>query len=110
MAKHAIKRGEEILDCYGPHHLSHGKADRQKTISSAFMFQCQCQGCDHQWPLWSEIEARLSPGEMAQLGTSLSKYQVNILEFISASSSMSTFRQTFGNTSSMLPEAGVWNI
>ena len=37
------------------------------------------QGCSENWPLWSEIEVRLTPGEMAQLGTSLSKYQVNSL-------------------------------
>ena len=43
MAKHSIKKGEEILDCYGQHHLSHSKADREKIIQNAFMFSCQCQ-------------------------------------------------------------------
>ena len=43
MAKHCIKKGEEILDCYGQHHLSHSKADREKIIQNAFMFSCQCQ-------------------------------------------------------------------
>ena len=43
MAKHAIKKGEEILDCYGQHHLSHSKADREKIINSAFMFSCHCK-------------------------------------------------------------------
>ena len=43
MAKHSIKKGEEILDYYGQHHLSHSKADREKIIQNAFMFSCQCQ-------------------------------------------------------------------
>ena len=43
MAKHSIKKGEEILDCYGQHHLSHSKADREKIINSAFMFSCHCK-------------------------------------------------------------------
>ena len=82
MAKHCIKKGEEILDCYGQHHLSHSKADREKIISSAFMFSCHCQGCSDNWPLWSDIEVKLSPREMAQLGTSLSKYQVSSLSYV----------------------------
>ena len=48
MAKHAIKKGEEIFDCYGQHHLSHGKVDRQKIISAAFMFDCQCKVSDRE--------------------------------------------------------------
>ena len=42
IAKHAIKEGEEVFDCYGPHHLSNAKADRQKLITNAFVFECKC--------------------------------------------------------------------
>ena len=30
--------------------------------------------------MWSEIESRLTPGEMGKLGTSLTKYQSNFKE------------------------------
>ena len=42
VAKHAIKAGEEVYDCYGQHHLSSSRQDRQKIISTAFMFDCKC--------------------------------------------------------------------
>lgn len=88
-----------MFDCYGPHHLSNAKADRQKLITNAFVFECKCpvgvtcnmprvtcnvshihnlpyQACRDNWPMWNQVESRLSPGEMSKLGTSLSKYQV----------------------------------
>ena len=42
VAKHAIRAGEEVYDCYGQHHLSSSRQDRQKIISTAFMFDCKC--------------------------------------------------------------------
>jgi len=75
VAKNCIKKGEEIFDCYGQHHLSNSKVDRKKLISSAFIFDCKCKACLESYPMWSEIESRLTPGEMSKLGTSLSKYQ-----------------------------------
>ena len=94
MAKNCIKKGEEVFDCYGQHHLSNSKTDRQKIITSAFMFQCKCKvrlkimilyvpmlksmlkACVDNWPMWNEVEARLTPAETSKLGTNLSKYQV----------------------------------
>lgn len=75
IAKHMIKKGEEVTDCYGMHHLNNSKAERTPLIQNGFLFKCKCKACVENWPPLHQLETRLSQGEMAKLGTLLSKYQ-----------------------------------
>jgi len=80
VAKHLIKAGEEVSDCYGMHHLGTGIEERKQTIERGFLFNCKCQACVDNWPLLHELEMRLTPAEMGKLGNLLSKYQTNFRE------------------------------
>ncbi|XP_063708861.1 SET and MYND domain-containing protein 4-like [Culicoides brevitarsis] len=45
-----IKAGEQIFDCYGPHHQSHIKYERNQKLSR-FFFTCNCEACAKDYPL-----------------------------------------------------------
>jgi len=80
VAKHAIKKGQEVTDCYGMHHLSNTKAERTPVIENGFLFSCKCKACLENWTILPELESRLSQAEMGKLGTLLSKYQSHFRE------------------------------
>jgi len=80
VAKHTIMPGEEVTDCYGLHHLSTLKEERVPAIQKGFFFTCKCQACEENWPPLHQLEGKLSPADMAKLGTLLSKYQSNFRE------------------------------
>ena len=81
LAKHSIKKGQEVTDCYGQHHLSAGRAARAEILTKAFMFSCNCPACRQDWPSLERLEARLSQADLGKLGNNLSKYQVSQLYF-----------------------------
>jgi len=80
VAKHVIKKGQEVTDCYGMHHLSNTKAERVPLIESGFLFNCKCKACMENWTTLPQLESRLSQAEMGKLGTLLSKYQSHFRE------------------------------
>ncbi|KAM5182307.1 SET and MYND domain-containing protein 4 isoform 1-T2 [Mantella aurantiaca] len=40
-----IRRGEEVVHCYGPHKLRMGFEERQKLLKDQYFFVCQCKAC-----------------------------------------------------------------
>lgn len=44
-ATQPIRRGEEIVNCYGPHSGHHATAERQRLLRSQYFFDCQCSAC-----------------------------------------------------------------
>jgi hypothetical protein len=46
----SIKKGEEILDNYGPHFLSNNLEERQKHLETQYFFRCTCEACSEKWP------------------------------------------------------------
>lgn len=80
VAKHVIKKGEEVTDCYGMHHLSNTKTERAPVIEKGFLFSCKCKACTENWTTLPQLESRLSQAEMGKLGTLLSKYQSHFRE------------------------------
>jgi len=80
VAKHMIKKGQEVTDCYGMHHLSNTREERTKIIESGFLFSCKCKACMENWTVLPKLESRLSQAEMGKLGTLLSKYQSHFRE------------------------------
>lgn len=45
-----IKKGEEILDNYGPHFLSNNLDERQENLHKQYFFKCNCKACSEEWP------------------------------------------------------------
>ncbi|XP_007606347.3 SET and MYND domain-containing protein 4 isoform X2 [Cricetulus griseus] len=44
-ATQQIRKGQEIVHCYGPHESRMGVAERQKKLSSQYFFDCICPAC-----------------------------------------------------------------
>ncbi|XP_075710282.1 protein-lysine N-methyltransferase SMYD4 [Rhinoderma darwinii] len=40
-----IRKGEEVLHCYGPHKLRMNFEKRQKLLKDQYFFACQCEAC-----------------------------------------------------------------
>lgn len=50
-----VRKGEEILDCYGPHFLRDLKLERQDYLIKKYNFLCACEACE------KNLEPPLSP-------------------------------------------------
>ncbi|NP_001127594.1 SET and MYND domain-containing protein 4 [Pongo abelii] len=44
-ASQRIRKGQEILHCYGPHKSRMGVAERQQELRSQYFFDCACPAC-----------------------------------------------------------------
>lgn len=75
VAKRRILRGEEVSDCYGTHHLSMEKQERQSKLVRGYAFECQCEACDMDYPTISSgrLPNQVSPAVAKGLGNSLSR-------------------------------------
>lgn len=75
IAKEVIKAGEEVSDCYGIHHLSIPRKERQEKLTKGFKFKCCCKACTENWPMFPELESSLTQEQLGRLGNNLSMYQ-----------------------------------
>lgn len=50
-----IGAGEELLDNYGYHYATQGVKERRAKLGGQYHFQCACQPCTEQWPLYQDI-------------------------------------------------------
>jgi hypothetical protein len=55
-AVRTIRKGEEILDNYGPHFLSNNLEERQKYLETQYFFKCTCEACSHNWPTVDKLQ------------------------------------------------------
>ena len=55
-AVRAIRKGEEILDNYGPHFLSNNLEERQKYLETQYFFKCTCEACLEKWPTVDKLQ------------------------------------------------------
>jgi len=44
-ATRAVTAGEEVTNCYGPHHRRHEYSDRQRMLKEQYYFRCNCSAC-----------------------------------------------------------------
>nr|CAD7416111.1 unnamed protein product [Timema poppensis] len=51
-----IKKGEEILDNYGPHFLANTQSERQIQLQSQYFFKCHCEACSENWPTSNHLK------------------------------------------------------
>ncbi len=93
-AKRNIRKGEEVTECYGIHHLSMNKKERQEALLKGYRsviirifswksneqllllchrFECACAGCNEDMPLMAEMPGQITPKVAIKLGTPLSK-------------------------------------
>eukprot|EP00094_Tigriopus_californicus_P006260 TCALIF_06026-PA protein Name:"Similar to SMYD4 SET and MYND domain-containing protein 4 (Pongo abelii)" AED:0.08 eAED:0.08 QI:8/0.66/0.25/1/0.33/0.5/4/0/663 len=75
ITKSFVKAGEEVTDCYGIHHMSIPRAERQETLRRGYAFECQCQACKKDYPLLASLPNHLTPQVALKLGNTLGKYQ-----------------------------------
>lgn len=52
-----IRKGQEIVHCYGPHQSRMGVAERQQKLRSQYFFDCSCPAC-HTETLRATVEPR----------------------------------------------------
>ncbi|KAK4871558.1 hypothetical protein RN001_015682 [Aquatica leii] len=51
-----IKKGEIIYENYGPIYTNTIRSERQKNLLENYWFECTCQACDEDWPLFKDME------------------------------------------------------
>ncbi|XP_021928622.1 SET and MYND domain-containing protein 4-like isoform X2 [Zootermopsis nevadensis] len=55
-----IRKGDEILDNYGPHFLSHDLEERQKYLETQYFFRCICEACSEKWPTADRLHEKVT--------------------------------------------------
>jgi hypothetical protein len=58
-AVRTIRKGEEILDNYGPHFLSNNLQERQKHLETQYFFKCTCEACSENWPTVDKLQEEI---------------------------------------------------
>lgn len=54
-----IPKGGLVIDNYGALYAVNGYEERQQIVGSQYFFNCQCEPCINNWPLYPEISADL---------------------------------------------------
>lgn len=75
-----IKKGEEILDNYGPHFLSNNFDERQKDLHTQYFFECNCKACSEKWPTVDKLQLQVTQYKCihcsVNIGSNLSKLKI----------------------------------
>lgn len=50
-----IKSGEMISENYGPLYSQNSKADRKSKLKKFYWFDCQCEACEQNWPVFEDM-------------------------------------------------------
>lgn len=59
MVNRPIKAGQQLFDNYGFHHCLESLKDRQKSLKSQYMFECACEACRNEYPLYTELKNKI---------------------------------------------------
>ncbi|KAF5284773.1 hypothetical protein FQA39_LY04498 [Lamprigera yunnana] len=51
-----IKKGEIIYENYGPIYTTTIRSERKSYLLSNYWFECTCQACEEDWPLFKDME------------------------------------------------------
>lgn len=50
-----LKSGERISENYGPLYSQNPRDERQKKLKESYWFDCSCDACEQNWPIFSEM-------------------------------------------------------
>lgn len=50
-----LKAGEQIGENYGPIFTLHPKEERQLNLKTQYKFECKCEPCEQNWPLFKQM-------------------------------------------------------
>lgn len=50
-----LKPGERISENYGPLYSQNVKAERQKKLKDFYWFDCNCEACEENWPVFADM-------------------------------------------------------
>ncbi|KAK4873924.1 hypothetical protein RN001_013284 [Aquatica leii] len=53
-----IVKGEQLFDNYGYHHAVMKKEQRREHLHKQYFFECRCEACVENWPLYIELPKR----------------------------------------------------
>lgn len=73
MAKRNIKKGDQVTDCYGIHHLYMKREERQEALKKGYVFECTCEACLKSFGTLAALPATLPPNIALKLGNTMSK-------------------------------------
>ncbi|KAL7017896.1 hypothetical protein ACKWTF_010560 [Chironomus riparius] len=57
MVERPIKKGEQLFDCYRTTFFTQPKAERQMILYEDYSFQCQCEACTKNYPLFHSLKS-----------------------------------------------------
>lgn len=60
-----IKKGEQLVDSYGPHFVSEALSVRTEVLRSRFRFKCVCRACHLDFPTQQRLPWRLAGVEIS---------------------------------------------
>ncbi|XP_059475682.1 SET and MYND domain-containing protein 4-like [Neocloeon triangulifer] len=69
-----IRKGEQIVDSYGPHFIADPFEERKQVLQSRFRFKCVCEACEKRWPTQAEVPWSLQVEISAQVRLALKEY------------------------------------
>ena len=73
VAKRNIKKGDQVTDCYGIHHLYMKREERQEALKKGYVFECTCEACLKSFGTLAALPATLPPNIALKLGNTMSK-------------------------------------
>lgn len=50
-----LKAGDRIEENYGPLYSQNSKEERQKILKESYWFDCACEACEQNWPIFSDM-------------------------------------------------------
>ncbi|XP_015373384.1 PREDICTED: SET and MYND domain-containing protein 4-like [Diuraphis noxia] len=51
-----ISKGSQLFTDYGVKFMTHDKEERSRHLFDQYQFQCQCQACTNDWPIYASLE------------------------------------------------------
>ena len=81
IAAQNIAKDEEITDNYCIHYSELPAHDRKEWLKESFQFDCSCQACLHNWPVYDQMKADI-PTEVQEQLMPIEKENAAALRFV----------------------------
>ena len=88
VAAQDIAKGEEITDNYCIHYSELPVEERKEWLKETFQFECSCQACLHDWPVFDQMKTDM-PTEIKEQVAAIEKENAEALRFVNIDSRVS---------------------